>query len=153
MSTSQLGINEIKILNGDTFNVWNLDNGVYLVMNNASTTLMAGDITIPVGIADDSCLLFVYGASSIVPKCYMLLSVGSANYRPTFEVGYCTDENTGTRITQSGNSISYGVNQVNIMGDSQVLIPTEYSVKGYVDSVVGNIATILNNINVGSGVQ
>lgn len=155
LTTSDLKINDIPILSDDTYNIWNLDNGIYYVDNSIgiTTTIMCGNETIPLGIADDSCLLIVYGATNgIIPKAGMVMRMSSDGYRPSFEIYYCTDINTGYLVQANANAIGYNVNRVNNMGDSTTSVPTEHSVKVYVDTQVGNIETILNTLNVGSGV-
>lgn len=153
LTSQDLNIEGLSILENDTFNVYNLENGIYLVGDRNTTQLNCGDKTVLLG--DGYSLLYIFGSHN-----FMLISSSDRNgltapsEYPLLTSGNCSAINNGTVYQYESNILScWGIDtDLSDSGNSHNYVPSALAVKNYVNAQVGNIETILNNINVGSGV-
>ena len=142
-------INDVKYLRGETYNVYSLQTGVYLISGSQSTELYCGDKEVTLGSGWN--LTFIFGDGDFL---MIRNSPADSTDVPLITSGYCTAVDNGTIVNYSNDVLKlYGVDYDLSSGtSSDYYVPSAKAVVDYVGIQVGNIETLLNNINVGNGV-
>lgn len=150
LTTSELGINDIDYLRNDTFNTYNLQNGIHYVSGSQSTELYCGDKNLTPQLSNGWNILFVFGDGN-----FLLMSYDSSNNGyPVITSGYAESDVLGhVNYYESDILKAEGIQTdiINLIASNNK-VPSSLAVVNYVQAEIGTITTTLQNINTGNGV-
>lgn len=162
LTTEDLNIDSIPLLEDD-FNVWELDSGLYKVAQNVVMTYGTG--TMPnenIEIQNEIALLYVgkynsfYINFTLFDKEANQTEFSSAIFQGHSEIVDSSNVNGFLFQTLSPDTpFEFTNNRVTWINNTSTnyTYPTSLAVYNYVSTEIGNISTILQNINTGTGVS